>query len=108
MMRERAVANLVWCQERAPTQARRRGASRAGVLPFGGLMLAAGSIADRVGRKRTFLAMLAGLARSAFVNGMDLALRVVGAVALAGALLALLAFPAATDGEYHNHEGGSP
>jgi len=51
-------------------------------------------------------AMLARLARSGFVDGMDLGLTVAGAVAVAGALLALLVFPARTGGENHD-EGGS-
>lgn len=43
--------------------------------------------------------LLAQFARSAFVGGMDLGLLVGGSVALAGALVALLAFPGGRDSE---------
>jgi EmrB/QacA subfamily drug resistance transporter len=50
------------------------------------------SVAARLGG--SVAGLLAELARSGFIDGMDLGLRVGAAVALAGALLALLALPA--------------
>ena len=84
------------------------------VMVFAGLLLVAGSVADRFGRKRTFLAGLAAfaagstwaafsgsvgaalgqLARSAFISGMDQAMITGAAVALGGFLLALAVLPA--------------